>query len=380
MIKKAGLIFLLLCSAKVGSQNSAVAVADSLYQLANYTEAINFYAKAPSSQSSLQIARAYNAIGNYDKAIKQYDDLLAREPAMLIAAYELGKLYVKIKSFEKAQDIFRMLLKKDDVNPQYHYFLGQILKELIRSDESLQAFRNAITIDSTHLKSIHAIGKYYLLNREIDSVVKYADKGLSFYPNSIELINIKALALFNDRDFGRALPLFERLIELKQEKEYIYEKLGQCYFTVGEYEKAIITYEEALKFDDENAKVLNLIGHVYWKQKEYDKAIKYIQKSIEVQQVFFDSEYMTLGRIYLDLKQVKNALNHYELAFKEDPENPLIYYQICFLANNYYKDPKVKLRYFETYQNKFDKKLKGFDDFIAKRISELKTEIHLAEE
>ena len=48
-------------------QFSESSVADSLYLLGNYTEAINLYAKVGDEKSSLQIARAYNAIGNKRK-------------------------------------------------------------------------------------------------------------------------------------------------------------------------------------------------------------------------------------------------------------------------------------------------------------------------
>jgi len=381
MIKKIALTVSLLIFSKAESQDSALAVADSLYKLASYTKAINNYAKTPIPYARWQIARSYNAIGNYEKAIFQYEDLLKEESELFLAKYELGTLYYKTKLSEKAKTIFNTLIEKDDQNPQYHYYLGLILKqELGTSKESIVSFKEAFKRDSTHLKSINEIGKYYVLYKERDSVIRYVDKGLEFYPNSTELINLKALALYNDTDYENAQLLFERLIELKQEKQYIYEKLGLCYFRNEAYKKSLTAYKRVLKFDDEDIKALNALGHIYWKLGDYEKAIAYIEKSIKVQEVFFDKEYITLARIHLDLKDVKKALDYYNLAFEENPKNPLTYYQICFLADNYYKDPKVKLRHFENYADKFGGRLIRFDEYVKKRISELKTEIHLSEE
>lgn len=380
MIKKISLsVLVLLFFNKAESQDSALAIGDSLYQLGNYAAAINSYAKAPSAYSKHQIARAYNTIGNYEKAVLQYETLLKEYDNLFLASFELGKLYYKIKSFDKAYDLFSSLLQKGAQNPQYHYYLGLILREQSKSAASLSAFREAIDIDSTHLKSIHEIGKYYLVNREKDSVVKYVDKGLLFYPNSVELINIKALSLFNNGDLDLALPLFEKLIELKQQKEYIYDRLGQCYVNEKNYEKAVEAYENALKFDDENPKTLSALGHIHWKIEEYEKAISFFEKVIDVQKVTFEKEYIAMARVSLDQKNMQKAINYYELAYKEAPSF-FIYYQICFLADNYYKDPKVRLGYYENYIKRYGKHQIPLKEYVEKRISELNTEIHLSQE
>ncbi|WP_421823741.1 tetratricopeptide repeat protein [Flagellimonas oceanensis] len=83
MIRKTKYIyitFLILFFSKADAQTSALAVADSLYALGNYTSAINAYAKVGGKKSNLQIARAYNTIGNYDKAIAQYRAVLDNNP------------------------------------------------------------------------------------------------------------------------------------------------------------------------------------------------------------------------------------------------------------------------------------------------------------
>ena len=87
---------------KAGAQTSALAVADSLYALGNYTSAINAYAKVGGEKANLQIARAYNAIGNYDKAIAQYTTIVDQNPDFELARFELGKLLFKIKTYESA--------------------------------------------------------------------------------------------------------------------------------------------------------------------------------------------------------------------------------------------------------------------------------------
>ncbi|MGS2763873.1 tetratricopeptide repeat protein [Sinomicrobium sp. M5D2P9] len=365
-----------------GAQSPALHIADSLYALGNYTGAINMYAKVPSAKSSLQIARAYNAIGNYDKAMLQYENLLHEHPDMLLARNELGKLYLRTKQFEKAKTVFGELTEKDNENADNFYWLGKSYQGIIPEMQyALPNFKKAFRSDETHLKSIYEIGKYYLKHREKDSVLKYVDKGLEFYANSVELINLKALVLFNNGNHREAALLFERLVELGEEKAYIYERLGDCYVRKIEYEKAITAYESALKLNgmEPNPKTLLALSKSYLKLKNYEKADVFAKEAIAVQQVTFENEYEILANIALEQKEVKTGLDYLKKAYEENPSSTHLHYRICLVADNYYADPELKLRYYEDFLGKIGDS--GMDrmyrDFTTKRISAIKKEMHM---
>ncbi len=148
------------------SQISSTATADSLYATGNYSLAINEYAKhGASSKAQLQIARAYNTIGNYDKAVTQYTSLVQNNQSLVLAKYQLGKLYLKLKKYNLAQAVFTQLTENNHQNPEYYYYLGVSLKELDRTAKSISAYKQSVKIDSTHLRSLFQLGKYYVFKR-----------------------------------------------------------------------------------------------------------------------------------------------------------------------------------------------------------------------
>lgn len=64
-MKKIAISLFCLVTLKAGAQPSALAMADSLYSIGNYTNAINYYAKVGTTHANLQIARTYHTIRNY---------------------------------------------------------------------------------------------------------------------------------------------------------------------------------------------------------------------------------------------------------------------------------------------------------------------------
>ena len=359
------------------AQSTHMAVADSIYAIGNYTLAINEYAKESSYNAQLQIARAYNAIGNYDKALAQYENIVQKNKSQELAKYELGRLYIKLKKHAHAKEVFTQLTARNTINPEYFYYLGESLKELNLLPEGIAAYKHSVEIDSTHLRSLFQLGKYYVLQRERDSVLKYVDKGLYFYENDVSLINLKALANYNDNLLWLALPLFERLVELGEHKEYIYEKMGTSYFAMGKYGKAKEAYENLITFDEENPVALFGLGNAYAKLQELDSAKIYIKKSIEVQKVVLDKEYNALARLAVEQNDLKLAIEYYKKAFREDPAGYLYKYEVCILTDEYYKNPKMSLKCYVEYQEKFGRKKDYFSEFTSKRILKLKEEIHM---
>ena len=62
-------------------------------------------------------------------------------------------------------------------------------------------------------------------------------------------------------------------------------------------------------------------------------------------------------------------------SFKNEKK---VFYQICAMIDQTTNDTKVKLVYYEKFIEKYGTKKLFFSETVAKRISELKEEIHLA--
>lgn len=353
-----------------------MSIGDSLYALGHYSNAINAYARVGSNQSGLQIARAYSAMGNFDKAMAQYMALWEHSPGMDIAGFELGKLLFRTKNYGPAREVLNALASKGQGNPEYHYFLGRTLEQLTDRSGANAEFRKALALDGSHLRSLHALAKFFASAREKDSVLKYVDQGLRLYRDDVSMIHLKAMAFFNNGEFRKAIPLFENLLALGEDQPFIHKNLAYSQFRDLQPEKAIESYRLLMRSPKYLAAAYTGLGEVYLKEGQLDSAEYYIKRSMEERRVTFDGEYADLGRIARLRGNTKSALEHYTKAWEENPKNHFIYFQVCQLAEEYYKDPGTRLRYYENLLKLYP----HIPDFVGERakirISELREEIH----
>lgn len=335
MLRKATLFIFIIIFSKAEAQSSALNMADSLYAIGNYTNAINAYAKVGTKQSDLQIARAYHQIGSFDKAAIQYEALIQKDTILQIAKFELGKLYIKVKNTAKAFAVFSQLTQQRP-NPEYFYYFGMVLQDLGKMDESVEAFKNGVAIDSTHLRSIFQLGKYYLGVREYNSALKFINRGLLLYPKDVAFINLKALTLYTNDQYKEAKPWFETLLEMGEEKDFIYEKLANCYYKLWLLDEAKQTYRKLLDYEAAIPRAYFGLGEVYWREKKTDSATIFFNKAIDAKKPFLGAEYTALAQLAREENDLKKAMEYYKKAFGEDKENYRNYYQICTLADQIY--------------------------------------------
>lgn len=375
------LIYFLLLTVfiKAEAQSSALNIADSLYATGNFNKAINYYAKEGSETAGLQIARAYRSIGNNGKAILQYENLITNAPEFIIASFELGKLYLKAKRFDEGRKLFTTLVGVSPENPEYAYYLAECFRALEQPANSLAFYKKAVVADSTHLKSLFQLSKYFVLKGVTNQALEYLTMGLDYYPDDVAFINLKALAFFNNDDYEKALPLFERLIEMGEKKEFVYTKLAFCYFKTWEFEKAKSTYKKLIEIDDGNYNAYFNLGQVFLKDRQLDSAKYYVRKSIAVQAVTFEKEYASLAHIYRSENDLTTALKYYKRAYEEDPLNYMNYYQICTMIDQTSNDKKLKLSYYQNFIKKFGKNKPYMSERSLKRIRELKEALHFSE-
>lgn len=365
-------ILFLLILFKTEAQTLVLNMADSLYVNGNYSKAIDHY-KTYENQSEVfdKIAKAYIAIGNYDEALQNYEASISENPDDALLKFEYARVLSQTKNYETAAKVFNNLVSIDNKNPNYHYELGLVLEKL-KDSTSINQYRSAYKLDETHQKAIYKIAKYYLQKRKHDSVTIFVNKGLESYPKNIKTISLKAQNQYWKQDYRKASKWFEKLIELGESSEFIYEKLSLCYVKHYDFKRALENKLKALKFSPNNATAIYVIGTYYFELKDYAKAEEYIARALKLLDKPLDVEYAKLAATLNRQEKHSEAIAALKKAIKEDPENEFTHFQLALTLETYYKDYDAKVKVYENFKKRFPNS--RINPFVDEQISKIKKE------
>ncbi len=356
----------------------------SIYQkVGNNSKAIEYYDKAfvikPTDKIKEQLGKSYQSIGNPDKTIELYNEVLQTNPNNLLLKYNLAKLYMSERKVKKAIELFNELSNKDSLNPNYPYQLGIAYEKLGKSGfaNSANSFLKAYKIDSLHLKSIYNLAKFYRKLKFKDSTTLFIDKGLKINPKSINFNQLKANDAFLNKEFDTALAYLKKLEDLNFKTMFTYKMYGLIYLNMKNYKKAEEYFKVAQGKDYKDASVVYNLGLVEKEMKNYKKASYYFAMSIFYQKPKLDKNYYQLGLMQLEQKEVKGALKSFEDGYKNNWKNYQLLFQLAMTSDDYYKDKKIALQYFEKYIDSFSDRDKKSTLYAKQRIKEIKKKLFM---
>jgi tetratricopeptide (TPR) repeat protein len=228
--------------------------------------------------------------------------------------HRLGHLLIKLGHFNKAEELYEILLKqaKDESEKAiiFHY-LGQITEQQGKYTEAVMIYEKALEIKRKTLPANHP-----------NLAASYNNMGLVYYSMS---------------EYPKSLSYHEKALEIYQkilpannpDVATSYHNIGGVYKNMGEYSKALLCRVKAHEIclytlpanHPDLATSYNNIGAVYNKMNEYSKALSYYKKALEIREKtlptnhrHLGTSYNNIGGVYKNMGEYSRALSYYECA------------------------------------------------------------------
>ena len=142
-------------------------------------------------------------------------------------------------------------------------------------------------------------------------------------PNDLNLLRELAIILYHKRDYSKAIKVYKKVIEYKNDKAEDFAFLGHLFYENEEYLKAIKAFEKSLDIDPGVAFVHFLLGNAYSRVgrimeaiTSYDFAI-FLDFDIYKAHIDFAEKYEKMGLL-------ERALREYIVAYEIDPRDKKI--------------------------------------------------------
>ena len=239
------------------------------------------------------MAEAASAAGNYEVALGVFHEILAENPTITTAYLGIGDIYVSQKDYQKAEPAFRRAarLKPQSFRAQYGH--GLALQMLHRFAEAVRAFKRAIVIDPNSDHAYLGIATTFLQLNDPEQALAYAERAVELDPTSgaahtnlgaiYEIVGRNPEAIFEYLEaielMGNRPRLMMNLINIQAEERryqeavntagtlvkiepsaHAFERMGWCYFKLGQYGRSIESYRRAVKIEANHWPALNGIG------------------------------------------------------------------------------------------------------------------------
>ena len=263
----------------------------------------------------------------------------------------LGDLLLKIGQFNKADELYNVLLEQtSNVNEKslynnqlglVHLDQGNYEKALSYFKQGLKIRQETLPINHPHLAiSYNNIGLAYDKMGEYKKALSYYRKDLeislicfpSNHPSLATLFNNIGLVNNNMEEYENALSCYEKALEIREEilpsnhpdLATLYNNIGLVYDQMEEYEKALLSHEKALQI---RKKALppnhpdiglsyNNIGLIYRKMGEYEKALLFYEKDLQISQKSLSSNHPQLATSYNNIGWVYRFMEDYSKALE----------------------------------------------------------------
>ncbi|WP_348661685.1 tetratricopeptide repeat protein [Croceibacter atlanticus] len=361
---------------KAQSQDRALAIADSLYAIGSYTNAIKAYnSSSYKNNRLLKIAKAYEALGQTNSALKYYKSFIKDNPKSTTAILAYAKLLISKNDFKTADSLLLSIYDANKDNPNIPYQLG-ISKDSQKDSSATQHFEQTLKIDSTHTNAKYRLAKFYVVKRKFNRAEPLITSYLSNNPDDVRFLNLQALQYFHQENYHDAIVHYNKLQALGEHTEQLYKNLAVCYSKTYQYNKLISVYKELLNtYDNQNGSWHYGLGRAYFFEGKIDEAQKHINLALLILDQPLDDYYLNFAMTYVEQQNYAEAIKFLKIAIEENSENKMAYYQLAVAADNYYEDKNAVLNMYQRYIDKFGTET-NLSILVKRRMSDLKKEQH----
>jgi tetratricopeptide (TPR) repeat protein len=245
--------------------------------------------------------------GDQKGAEGQYNDALAANPAYGPALNNLGEIYYRTGSPQRAREWFEKAIKVDPTGSASAYAnLGLMLYQDGNYKDAVAQLRRALAIDNDSMAAYALLALVYYTTAEGDRaklslaelVCKQAketnDKYAPIY-NTLGLIQLKK------KNVTGALKEFEHAVSLDPNYVEAHLNIGAIGLSTRQYDKAEAAFQKVLSLKSDNVDAVIGLGVAQRGLKKYDEAEAQYKKALSLDKSNCAVPY-DLGVLYQDYK------------------------------------------------------------------------------
>ena len=279
-------VFLTGCGSGSGKTEEAMELVKNL----DYAGALSvFQAAEEAGENERLIARgrgiAHMGLTEYEQAVECFQEALAASNGLVEAVdfdlnYYLAAAYIKNGQFREAENAYDAILALRPEEKAAYFLRGCARLELSEFEGARADFDKVISMDSRNYERLIEI--YEVLAHH-----GYKEVGQEYLTNALESGSKQMNAYESGRiyyyleEYQKAYIALEEAKENGDAESFLY--LGRAYEATGDYNYASSVYSSYLTKEGPNAEVYNQLGLCEMTKGEYQKALEAFQAGLQIE-------------------------------------------------------------------------------------------------
>ncbi len=263
--------------------------------------------------SLFHLGETLSMLGNHEEAVAAYEKSLAIQglPREIrpVAIQNLASSMIKVGKHEEALRLLRRVQELDPALLSVHLLVGSALfclKKFERAEQEILTYVSKVRAghkSTSGLLGFEAdvptamvlIAKCRLAAGDIEKANEVLKDAVALDGDLADGHILLGKIAFEKMDFTRAVPRFERAIELVPHEERLYFELARSYMAAGAADRAQETIEMALARGLESAGLLRCLGLLRVKREDFEGAVSAYSQALEIEPGDPDARRMLAG-------------------------------------------------------------------------------------
>jgi tetratricopeptide (TPR) repeat protein len=227
-------------------------------------KALTYFEKAVESDSNYADAWAqagfcHEKLGRHAEALEASKKAVSLRPSAE-SYFNIGLASFYLKQYREAVDAYRQAIKLDPYNAaDAYYALGLVYRDWGKTDEEIQAYKQAIRSRQDYTVAYERLGATYLRQKKYNEAVEVFRQLSTLKPGDAIAPNNMGEAYLELNKLNEAMESFRQSIRLKPDYGKAYYNLGRCLLAMGNRDAALEQYTILTNIDPDWAEKLNSI-------------------------------------------------------------------------------------------------------------------------
>jgi tetratricopeptide (TPR) repeat protein len=292
------------------------------------------------------------------KQISYMNEVIEEYPNVATYYFRRAVLNLEAKKENLAQKDIDQAIALDSSKAEYYFIKAKVHEIRNEYKESLLSAQKAENKGFTQIEANILIGKMYYYSKDYSKAGIYLDKAKEVLPNMPEISYYRGLTYFQTQDTANAISFLNKAINLKKDykeayralidmynnygayktalnyatqainncgkEAYFYYAHGRSLWGLKDYDSSMVLYNQAFEIDSTLWQAGYQLGIYCVNKKNYIKAEKYLSKVLIQKPDIEQGQYLLAAIYEYHLKQLTDALRHYQRAALLDRENEQI--------------------------------------------------------